>query len=104
MSRYCVYLDEVLVLLRIPLQAQASQQVFLPSFDQLIENVEVPLSVVLVDNAGLLQQVVDDVASNRGALPTGQRPGGNRGGGVEGRVGVGEAGVLRKCCGMLNMF
>lgn len=65
------YFDQELVLLRVPLQAQASQQVLFPSLDQLIENVEVPLPVVLVDHAGLLQQVVDDVASHWGALTTG---------------------------------
>lgn len=56
---------------------------------------EVPLSVVLVDHPGLLQQVVDDVASHRGTLPTGQSPrrdGGGGGGGIGGEV---EAGVLR---------
>lgn len=56
---------------------------------------KVSLSVVLVDHTGLLQQVVDDVASHGGTLPTGQRPG--RGTGC-GRGGVGKAGVLRRCC------
>lgn len=65
------HLDQVLVLLSVPLQAQTPQQVLLPSFNQLIENVEVPLSMVLVDHAGLLQQVVDDVASHWRALPPG---------------------------------
>lgn len=65
------YFDQVLVLLRVPLQAQAPQQILLPSLDQLVKNVKVPLPMVLVDNAGLLQQVVDDVATNGGTLPTG---------------------------------
>lgn len=65
------YFDQVLVLLRVPLQAQAPQQILLPSLDQLVKNVKVPLPVVLVDNAGLLQQVVDYVATNGGTLPTG---------------------------------
>lgn len=73
------YFDQVLVLLGVPLQAQAPQQVLLPSLDQLVEDVEVPLAVVLVHHAGLLQQVVDDVASHRGSLPAGQRPGRERG-------------------------
>lgn len=64
------YFDQILVLLGVPLQAQAPQQVFLSSLNQLIEDVEVPLPVVLVNHAGLFQQVVDDVASHRGALPT----------------------------------
>lgn len=64
------YFDQILVLLGVPLQAQASQQVLLSSLDQLIEDVEVPLPVVLVNHPGLFQQVVDDVASHRGALPT----------------------------------
>lgn len=72
------YLDQVLVLLGVSLQAQSSQQVLLSSFDHLIENVEVPLPVVLVDHPGLLQQVVDDVAANRSALSTGQRAGSGR--------------------------
>lgn len=63
------YFNEVLVLLRVPLQAQPSQQVLFPSLNQLIENVEVSLSVILVDHAGLLQQVVDDVASHWSTLP-----------------------------------
>lgn len=77
------YFDQVLVLLGVPLQAQTSQQVLLSSLDQLVEDVEVPLPVVLVDHAGLFQQVVDDVASHRGALPTRRRPEGGRGGGGE---------------------
>lgn len=55
---------------------------------------EVPLPVVLVDHPRLLQQVVDDVASNWGTLPTGQRPG-REGGGVGGGGGEVEARVLR---------
>lgn len=94
-------LDQVLVLLTVPLQAQAPQQVLLPSFDQLVENVEVPLPMVLVDHAGLLQKVVDDVASHRGALPPGRRPEREGGGGREGR-GEGEAGVLRCDVGLIS--
>lgn len=101
------HFDQVLVLLTVPLQAQAPQQVLLPSFDQLIENVEVPLSVVLVDHAGLLQQVVDDVASNWCALPPRERPGRagwrcGRGGGGRGEGGEGEAGVLRCDAGLVK--
>lgn len=64
------YFDQILVLLGVPLQAQTPQQVFLSSLNQLIENVEVPLPVVLVNHTGLFQQVVDDVATHRGTLPT----------------------------------
>lgn len=35
---------------------------------QLVEHVEVPLPIGLVNDPGLLQQVVDDIPSNRGAL------------------------------------
>lgn len=104
------HFDQVLVLLRVPLQAQAPQQVLLPTFDQLIENVEVPLSMILVDYARLLQQIVNDVASHWCALPPGQRPGradwwcgrggGGGGGGEEG--GEGEAGVLRCDAGLVQ--
>lgn len=92
------HLDQILVLLGVPLQAQTSQQVLLPSLNQLIEDVEVPLPVVLVNHTGLLQQVVDDVASHRGALPTCRWPERERGGG--GERGEDKAGVLRW---MLNL-
>lgn len=80
-----------MVLLRVPLQAQAPQQVLLPTLNQLIEDVKVSLAVVLVDHSGLLQQVVDDVTPNGRALSTGQRPW------MEGRTGRerGGVGVLR---------
>lgn len=90
-------LDQVLVLLGVPLQAQAPQQVLLSSLDQLIEDVEVPLPVVLVNHAGLFQQVVDDVAPHRSALMACRRP--ERGGGRErgggGEKGEDKAGQLR---------
>lgn len=76
-----------------------SEKVFLSPFDQLVENVEVSLPVVLVDHTRLLQQIVDDVTSHWGSLPTEQRPereGGRRGGGGEG-----EAGVLRCDLGLI---
>lgn len=76
-----------------------SEKVFLSTFDQLVENVEVSLPVVLVDHTRLLQQIVDDVTSHWGSLPTEQRPereGGRRGGGGEG-----EAGVLRCDLGLI---
>ena len=81
--------------MRVPLQAEASQQILLSSFNQLIENVEVPFPVVLVDNSGLFEQVIEDVTSHRGALPPGQKPGMERkkwgvggGGGGEDKAGV----------------
>lgn len=94
--------DQILVLLGVPLQAQTSQQVLLSSLDQLIEDVEVPLPVVLVNHAGLFQQVVDDVASYRGALPACQRPERERGGGVE--RGEDKAGVLRQGVELIMQF
>lgn len=95
------YFDQALVLLRVPLQAQPPQQVLLPSLDQLVENVEVPLPMVLVDHAGLLQQVVDDVASHRGTLSTGQRPEREGGGRGRGGGGEGKTGVLRCDVGLM---
>lgn len=65
---------------------------------------EVPLPVVLVDHSGLLQKVVDDVASHGGALPPGRRPEREGGGGRGGRAGrgEGEAGVLRRDVGLIS--
>lgn len=91
------YFDQVLVLLQVPLQAQVSQKVLITPLDQLVENVEVPLPVVLVDHARLLEQIVDDVTSYWGSLPTEQRPAREGGG----RVGEGEAGALRCDLGLI---
>lgn len=57
-----------MILLWVLLKAQPPQQILLPSFQQLVEDVEVPLTVVLVHNSGFLQEVVQDVASNRSPL------------------------------------
>lgn len=51
-------------MLAVPLQAEPAEQTFLSSLHQLVENVKVSLSVVLVDHAGLLQQVTQDVTPN----------------------------------------
>lgn len=56
------YLGEVAVLLGVSLQAQLVQQVVVPSFHELIEDVEVSLPVILMHHPRLLQQVVQDVA------------------------------------------
>lgn len=58
------YLGEVVVLLGVSLQAQLVQQVVVPSFHYLIEDVKVPLPVILMNDPRLLQQVVEDVAPN----------------------------------------
>lgn len=57
-----------MILLWVLLKAQPPQQILLPSFQQLVEDVEVPLTVVLVHNSGFLQEVVQDVAPNRSPL------------------------------------
>lgn len=57
-----------MILLWVLLEAQPPQQVLLPSFQQLVEDVEVPLAVVLVHNSGFLQEVVQDVAPDRSPL------------------------------------
>lgn len=57
-----------MILLGVLLKAQPPQQILLPSFQQLVEDVEVPLTVVLVHNSGFLQEVVQDVAPNRSPL------------------------------------
>lgn len=63
---------------------------------------EVPLAVVLVNHTGLFQQVVDDVASHRGALPTRRWPERERGGG--GERGEDKAGVLRQDVEFIMQF
>lgn len=55
-------------MLAVSLQAEPAEQILLSSLHQLIEDVEVSLSVVLVDHAGLLQQVAQDVTANCTAL------------------------------------
>lgn len=51
-------------MLGISLQAQLAEQLVLSSLHQLIEDVEVSLSVILMSDPGLLQQVVQDMATN----------------------------------------
>lgn len=62
------YLHQVTVVLAVPLQAEPAEQIFLSSLHQLVEDMEVSLSVVLVDHAGLLKQVTEDVTTNCTAL------------------------------------
>lgn len=66
------HLHQVQVALRVPFQAQPAQQLLLAAFQQLVEDVEVPLPVVLVHHPGLLQQVTEDVAAHRRTLWPGQ--------------------------------
>ncbi len=46
------------------LQAQVSHQVFLSSLHQLVENMKVSLTMVLVNHSRLFQQIAEDVATN----------------------------------------
>lgn len=57
-----------MILLGALFQAQPPQQVLLPSFQQLVENVEVSLPMILMHDSGFLQEVVQDVAPNRSSL------------------------------------
>lgn len=57
-------LDKILVLLWVSLKVQIIEQVVICSVQELIEDVKVPLAVVLVHNAGFLQQVVQDVTAH----------------------------------------
>lgn len=57
-------LHQVTVVLAVSLQAKPAEQIFLTSLHQLIEDVEVSFSMVLVDHTGLLQQVTQDVTTN----------------------------------------
>lgn len=50
-------LHKISVKLAVPLQAQPPQQVLFPSLHQLVEDVEIPFTMVLVDHPGLFQQV-----------------------------------------------
>lgn len=51
-------------MLAVSLQAEPAEQIFLSSLHQLIEDVKVPLSVVLVHHTGFLQQITQDVTTN----------------------------------------
>lgn len=66
------HLHQVQVALRVPFQAQPAQRLLLTPLQQLVEDVEVPLPVILVHHPGLLQEVTEDVAAHGGALWAGQ--------------------------------
>lgn len=51
-------------MLAVSFQAQLVQQTVLPSLHQLVEDMEVSLSVILMHNPWLLQQVVQNMTSN----------------------------------------
>lgn len=53
-----------MVVLRVSFQVQCVEQVVVPSIQKLVEDVEVPLTVVLVNYTGFLQQVVQDVSAH----------------------------------------
>lgn len=67
------HLYEVRVLLRVAFKPQPTEQILLSALQQLVEDVEVPLPGILVNNAGFLNQVAEDVPTDRGSL----REGGN---------------------------
>lgn len=52
------HLDQILVALRVSFKVQHVKQAVIPSIQKLIENMEVPLAVVLMHYTRLLQQVV----------------------------------------------
>lgn len=58
------HLDQILVFLWVSLKVQFIEQVVVCSIQELIEDVEVPLTVVLVHNPRFLQQVVQDVPAH----------------------------------------
>lgn len=51
-------------MLAVPLQTEPAEQIFLSSLHQLIEDVKVPLSMVLVHHTGFLQEITQDVTTN----------------------------------------
>lgn len=66
------YLHQEAVVLWVGrVQPQSQQQRAVPRLQQLVEDMEVPLSMVLVHHPRLLQKVVQDVAANRSALNPG---------------------------------
>lgn len=66
------HLHQVQVALGVALQAQPEQRLLLTPLQQLVEDVEVPLPVVLVHHSGLLQEVTEDVAAHGGPLWAGK--------------------------------
>lgn len=66
------HLHQIQVALGVSFQAQPAQRLLLTPLQQLVEDVEVPLPVILVHHAGLLQEVTEDVATHRGTLRAGQ--------------------------------
>ena len=65
------YLHEIIVVQAVSLKTELVQKIFLSSLHQLVEDVEVPLSVVLMHHPGLLQQIVEDVSAQRFSLEIG---------------------------------
>lgn len=58
------HLDQAVVVLRVSFQTQCVKQVIITSIQKLIEDVEVPLTVVLVYYSGFFQQIVQDVTAH----------------------------------------
>jgi hypothetical protein len=60
---------EISVGVEVTFQVQMLQKRLISSTQKLIEDMKVPLIRILMHNARLLQQVVQDVAAIRNALP-----------------------------------
>lgn len=65
---------KVSVGVQVTFQVQMFQQCVVSTAQKLIENVEISLVGVLVNDARLLQQIVQDVSSVRNSLPLIKRP------------------------------
>lgn len=63
--QHYTYLDQIEIFLRVSFQVQCVEQVIVRSIQELIEDVEVPLTLVLVHHSWFLQQVVQDVTAHR---------------------------------------
>lgn len=60
---------EISVGVEVTFQVQMLQQAIVSSAQQLVENVEVSFVCILMHNARLFQQVVQNVAAIRNSLP-----------------------------------
>lgn len=63
-TKHHTHLYQIMVVLRLSFQIQRGKQIVVSSIQKLIEDVEVPLTVVLVHYTGFFQQVVQDVTAH----------------------------------------
>lgn len=61
-------LGEVSVQMGVPLQPQVGEKLLFAALQQLVEDVEIPLPLVLIDNSRLFYQVTDDMPAYGDAL------------------------------------